>query len=1171
MGFSRNEVDELIAKAGGLCCKCRELRPVSCHHIISKENGGTDDIDNAIPLCPNCHNEIHYRSAPGQVTRVCSPDQLIILRDETIRLVSQGLLPSNDAVPLTATRIPLMTPSMPENFIARPEEFEKLVKAILESETDKFVAISTALAGSGGYGKTTLAIALCHDDRIKQRFTDGILWVTLGEQPSLLSKLSALYAELTGLQPVVSEEEYIGKALSSLLQHRKCLIVIDDVWSITHLRHFPEGNGSSVRLITTRNLDIAGDNAIQVDEMTSSESVNMLVAGLDPRPTDIAPFERLAQMLGEWPLLLELTNGTLRRRYRAGEPISSALYRLEESYRKHGVTAFDAKNAHERNLAVERSLSASLGLLNKIENKLLAELSIFAEDIPIPIRAIADLWGRDEGETEVYLLEFHALSFIKLSLDSRTVGIHDVLRKALQERLDNPAESHLRLLSKWIDPYNLPYNYAWRWYDCHLVEAGKRADLRKLLFDFNWLLERLKHTNTLSLFLALSHFPGDEAIKLVQDAVRLSSNALDQNPSYLAGQLCGRLGAFDNEEIEALVASARDWRRSIWLQPLTASLVQPGGPLIHTFDGHTKAINSMAVTPDGKTIVSGSWDGTIKLWDIESGKELRMLKEDTGGVTSVAVTPDGKTIVSGSWNGTIRLWGIESGKELRMLKEDTGEVTSVAVTPDGKKIVSGSDDGTIRLWDIESGKELNTLKGHTNAIISMAVTPDGKTIVSGSWDGTIKLWDIESSKEPNTLKGHANAIISVAVTPDGKTIVSGSLDGTIRLWDIESGKELRMLKEDTGGVASVAVTPDGKTIVSGSENGTIRLWDIESGKELNTLKGHTNAIISMAVTPDGKTIVSGSRDGTIRLWDIESSKEPNTLKGHTNAASSVAVTPDGKTIVSGSLDGTIRLWDIESGKELRMLKEDTGRVASVAVTPDGKTIVSGSENGTIRLWDIESGEELQTLEGHKFWINSVAVTPDGKKIVSGSDDWTIKLWDIESGKEMNMLGRDRGRITSVVVTPDSKYILSGSRDCIITLWDIESGEELHTLEGHKFWINSVAVTPDGKKIVSGSDDGTIKLWDIENHTELHTFEGHTKPVTSVAVTFDGKKIISGSYDNTIKLRDIESGRSIADFVCDYQVMAVAVADTLIVASDASGCIHLLHLTSPGQPRAANRT
>jgi len=391
---------------------------------------------------------------------------------------------------------------------------------------------------------------------------------------------------------------------------------------------------------------------------------------------------------------------------------------------------------------------------------------------------------------------------------------------------------------------------------------------------------------------------------------------------------------------------------------------------------------------------------------------LRSLQKHTHSVNSVAFSPDGKRLASGSCSktsgfyiceqGVIRMWDVETWQQIgEALSGHTDWVNSVAFSPDGKRLASGSEDESIRLWNAEAGSQIGeALSGHEYDVYSMAFSPDWEILVSGSDDATIRLWDVETGQQiGEALTGHEGDVTSVAFSPDGKNLASGSYQ-EIRMWDVETGQQIgEALSGHTSYVNSVAFSPDGKNLASGSSDDTIRMWNVETGQQIGeALNGHTSEVWSMVFSPDGETLASGSADGTIRLLDAHSGQQiGEPLSGHTDVVYSMVFSPDGKMLASGSYDDTIRLWDVETGQQIgEALNGHEFSVRSVAFSPDGKRLASGSDDATIRLWDVETGQQIgEALSGHEDSVYSVAFSPDGKRLASGSRDDTVRLWNID--------------------------------------------------------------------------------------------------------------------------------------------------------------------------------
>ncbi|HEY9641141.1 MAG TPA: serine/threonine-protein kinase [Coleofasciculaceae cyanobacterium] len=306
------------------------------------------------------------------------------------------------------------------------------------------------------------------------------------------------------------------------------------------------------------------------------------------------------------------------------------------------------------------------------------------------------------------------------------------------------------------------------------------------------------------------------------------------------------------------------WQMRASQMPIRIEKIAP----IRTLQGHTSFVNTLAIAPDGKTLVSGSADQTIKIWDWATGSELRTLVGHTSFVNALAIAPDGKTLVSGSADQTIKIWDLTTGKLLRTLTGHTGFVNALDISHDGRILASGGADQTIKVWDLATGKELRTLTGHTGFINSLDISADGHTLVSGSTDQTIKVWDLMTGKALRTLTGHQGFVNSVVISPDGQTVVSSSTDQTIKIWNLTTGELLRSLVGHKGFVNPIALSADGQTLVSGSSDQTIKIWNLTTGEATQTLNCGAD-IKQFAISPDWQTIASGSGGQTIKIWQLQ--------------------------------------------------------------------------------------------------------------------------------------------------------------------------------------------------------------------------------------------------------------------------------------------------------------
>jgi WD40 repeat protein len=346
------------------------------------------------------------------------------------------------------------------------------------------------------------------------------------------------------------------------------------------------------------------------------------------------------------------------------------------------------------------------------------------------------------------------------------------------------------------------------------------------------------------------------------------------NPLAIAILCIAGLGWLGNQVLPSLPS-----RLNFMASPPLAT--QPAKPVLQpntyklrlTLTGHSGWVRSVAFFPNGFSFASGSYDRTLRLWNVQNNQSFGTLSNHLGsvsGINEIAVHPDGNTFATACIDKSIKLWNFRSGRPIRNIEGHEGQVYSTAYSPDGKILISGSADQTVKIWDWNLGVMTRNLTGHQDKVVSVAFHPDGKRIASASFDKTIKLWDINTGAEILNITGHGAIVNAIAFSPDGKFLISASQDQTVKIWEVTTGKLLRTLKGHTGNVLSVAINRDGTAIASGSSDTTIRVWDLKTGEARQVLSEHTAPVLSLKFSATDATLVSGSADRTVKVWQLTS-------------------------------------------------------------------------------------------------------------------------------------------------------------------------------------------------------------------------------------------------------------------------------------------------------------
>ena len=482
--------------------------------------------------------------------------------------------------------------------------------------------------------------------------------------------------------------------------------------------------------------------------------------------------------------------------------------------------------------------------------------------------------------------------------------------------------------------------------------------------------------------------------------------------------------------------------------------------------------NCIVLSADGTKLALAGNDRRVVVADLASPvPQLVEVGRHRTYVLSLAFSPDGTTLLSGSEDGYVQLWDVaERRPKLEQpLRRHTGAVNAAAWSPDGSQVATVSGDGSVKVWSQET-LEVTLQQGHPTPVFSVSFTPDGNSLLTGGEDGLVRVWNLKARPEPLVLSGHERLIRALAISPDGKSLISATAEGAARLWDLAQHADnspaqpadkklerqplvLRPADPPTappwlaarpglagGGdlhwVMGAVFTPSSKQAVTADLGGRVRLWDAGSGHELESFEPAEGPIWALDISPDGKTLASaGYRSNTLTVWDVASRKQRAVLHGHTDRVWMVKFSRDGKTIASAANDQTVRLWDAASGKPLAVIPVSVEFLFALAWSPDGRQVAVSGDDCWIRLFDVATAAELEPIGQHPAAVRGLAFFPDGKTLAAGGDDGAVRLWDVTTRQERATLRVRGSSIWSIAIAENGRMVAAGDGNGEITVWN----------------------------------------------------------------------------------------------------------------------------------------
>jgi RNA polymerase sigma factor (sigma-70 family) len=555
------------------------------------------------------------------------------------------------------------------------------------------------------------------------------------------------------------------------------------------------------------------------------------------------------------------------------------------------------------------------------------------------------------------------------------------------------------------------------------------------------------------------------------------------------------------------------------------------------------AVKSVAFSPDSKSLATAGQYPHFHLWDVTNGKLIREFAGFERLTEGIAFSVDGKRLAMVGENlpspklidreaegPTVRIWETNTGKELKGMGTGLAQGTCVSYSPDGQLLIWGTADGAVHVHKV-AGAEVFTYKGPeipTSFTYSIAISPDSKLVAAGI-GALIKLFDLRTGKLLKTMSEQFQrdipsllAGMRLHFSPDGKTLASVSSTSMFLLWDVASGK-LDQKYLPRSGLNDLSFYHDGKTLATAGQDSVVRFWDLVKEQE-ETEGGHRGGVAPVALSPDDKTVVTACWSDGLRCWDRETGKELRMLPKF--QAVVLGYGADGLVII-GVEDDRVHLYDA-SGKDKGTVGKAHNARSCLALSADGKLLAVGNEE--IRVYDLATGKEKARLSGHGKVCLSLAFGPDGKTLLSAGEEppvttkelrfqFSLKLWDLNTGKEVRALPHPaEWGIKQVAYSADGKLAATNTH-----VWDVTTGKMVRELA---FGVESPQFSPDGKLLalpyqyVVPKSKAWIELWDTTSWQKVGLLEGHGGMIAALSFSADGKFLVSGSEDTSARVWEI---------------------------------------------------
>jgi WD40 repeat protein len=1008
------------------------------------------------------------------------------------------------------------------------------LQALLVDRDAPVVAVTTAVVGAGGFGKTTLVSQICGLDEIRSRFPGGLLWATIGQERTaaeLAEILNDLSESIEGgsRRPQFSAPEQAGRHLALLLGNRPpMLLVVDDVWNEAQLAPFLYAAEHATLLVTTRIPACLPPNSrmVTVDEMSPDEARQLICRDVPDLPDGV--IRKLLQLSGNWALLLAMINGALRKSLRGGADSAAVARDLIEQLEVGGSAVVNPRLQQSRDDAVKQTIAASVRLLSYSEPSLYFQLGIFAEDADIPLSLLTLLWGLTAAETRAFCEDLADLSLVRAyQRGSATLRLHDVIRDHLRSELGPrlPGTNDALLgaarsllpepAAEW---WHLPrtQDYLWRQLSYHLREAGRADELTGLVLNLRWAEEKILYFGLPAYETDLGRVHSELADVLRRALARKGHLLGPVEPAHShADLLVSRLG--DVPELRQLTAAYAATLSNAVARLTNRWPIPPVDPaLLRVVAGHLGVVTGCAISRDGSWLATAGADQTVRIWDTSTWTERAVLTGHSDRVTGCTAAAAGSWLATTGDDATVRVWDTHRWSAEQVLRGHTGAVLSGAVSRDGTWLATGDSDGYVRVWDTRAWTERRRFRAHNGGVATITVARDDAWLATAGSDHTVRIWDTERWSEIKVLRQHTTAITGCTVAQDGTWLATAGADGSVVVWDARQWRRGPTLSGHIGEVTGCGVSPDGRWLATTGTDHTVRIWDTRTWLEHSHMRGHTEAVTGCAFARDGAWLATTSADHNIRVWDTSRHHERDASYAQNRSVTSCAIEPDAGWLVTVGSDNIVCIWSADNPTVRATLPGHQDEITDCAIDPRGRWVASASADRTVRIWDTTTWGERARLD-HPGAVSGCAIDPEGRTLATVGADGVLRLWSTQS---WGRTGRDHGRfgpLARCAFSPDGTWLATTGTDGGVRVWDTASWKGHATLRDHDSATLDCAFSATGTWLATTSSDQTVRIWSTTTWDVERVLTGHGAAVSACAFSPDGAWLATTGGDNAVRI------------------------------------------------------